>query len=108
MQWLIFNAQSGHVFGVYAGESEVDAIGELLRDASEPSDRDAVNAALKAGVATVRWYEVTDEQIHQLRTEAGEAGDRAMARICDRAMDDGDLYARAQVGIAINAASAMR
>jgi hypothetical protein len=49
---------------------------------------------------------MTDEQIEQLMTEAGTAGDREMVAICERALD-GDDAARQRCAEVISDADAM-
>lgn len=49
---------------------------------------------------------LTDEQIDRLHTEAGNAGDERMARICERALD-GDEAAKRECARVIADAAAM-
>ncbi len=53
---------------------------------------------------------ITDEQIEQLRTDAGEHGDLSMVEVCDSALgrhDESEIYrARQRVVAVINEAEA--
>jgi len=52
---------------------------------------------------------LTDDMIHELREEAGAAGDDALGHICDVALGSGDSVetARAECAAAITSARAM-
>lgn len=53
MHYLISNYKTSHDLGVYEADSPDAAIAAMLRDAREPDDDEAVEAARAAGVETI-------------------------------------------------------
>lgn len=105
--YRISNRLSGATLGSYEADSPDGALEAMAREAGYADYAQACEAApVQDGEIVVSEVDITDEQIEQLRIEAGASGDDEQVELCVAALD-GDDDARIECERVIREAAAL-